>query len=373
MGVTVDIRKSWSAAQESFLADLAQRSQSRSVMHGLEFRTYKRLNTLITVPSIVITLFGGAASTSQSSLVDLIGPSSEKYVPLVIGVLSMFVSIMASVSSFMKIPALQEQHLQAHISFGKLTRKIASEIQVAPHDRSFIGKEACKKFEDMFVALLDIAPPVSRRTENRFSNRPDVKSLNMVVPPLVKMGIVKTFTQLEAERIALEEKAKASLKAEIDRASKPPQLRRGISTRFSSQKSQRSAADRSRVNIELQEKITHFVPPAETPNTTRQNLATAAPSSSTPSSSLPATRPDRLGGGLKKQKKELKRELTSISQSGNVSRLSSAGALTMPSPAELDTDSESDSTDSELPIPANPNSNDAATSPAAVASDPDPE
>ena len=196
MGVSVDLRKNWSPAQESLLADLAQRSQSRSVMHGMEYRVYKRLNTLITVPSIVITLFGGAASTSQSSLVDLIGPSSEKYVPLVIGVLSMFVSIMGSVSSFMKIPALTEQHLQAHVSFGKLSRKIQSDIQVSPHDRSMPGREACKKYEEMFVALLDIAPPVSKRTEGRFSCRSDVKALKMAVPPLVKMDIVKTFTQL---------------------------------------------------------------------------------------------------------------------------------------------------------------------------------
>lgn len=373
MGVSVDIRKSWSPAQESLLADLAQRSQSRSVMHGMEYRVYKRLNTLITVPSIVITLFGGAASTSQSSLVDLIGPSSEKYVPLVIGVLSMFVSIMGSVSSFMKIPALTEQHLQAHVSFGKLARKIQSDVQVSPHDRSMPGREACKKYEEMFVALLDIAPPVSKRTESRFSCRSDVKALKMAVPPLVKMGIVKTFTQLEVERLAMEDKAKAMIQAEIARASQPPPLRRGLSTRFNgggkakaalrtsasmaaaastASKAMAASDNRSRVRVEMPpfhvdgDPTGQGAPPPGAVGARRDSANEEGESK----------RPPRQGG-LRKQHKQLKKELTSISKSGAVSRLASSGALNLQddegsesSSSESSESSEVDPTDPESEI-----------------------
>lgn len=325
MAVSVDLRKSWSPAQESLLADLAQRSQSRSVMHGMEYRVYKRLNTLITVPSIVITLFGGAASTSQSSLIDLIGPSSEKYVPLVIGVLSMFVSIMGSVSSFMKIPALTEQHLQAHTSFAKLTRKIQSDIQVSPHDRSMPGKEACKKFEEMFVALLDIAPPVSRRTESRFSCRSDVKALKMVVPPLVKMDIVKTFTQLEAERLAMEEKAKAFIQAEIARASRPPPLRKGLSARFN-----------GRRKGDVDKKMDHLLASmssAATDTRSRVRVGLEMPPIRADGEDIVADegRPKRPArqGGLRKQHRQLKKELASISNSGAVSRMASSGPFNL--------------------------------------------
>ena len=112
----------------------------------------------------------------------------------------MLVSIMNSVSSFMKIPAMSELHLQAHASYGRLMRNIASVIQVAPHDRPMPGKEACKTYEDMFVSIMSAAPPVSRRTEVRFSARPDVKGHLMAVPPMVKMDMIKTFAQIEAER-----------------------------------------------------------------------------------------------------------------------------------------------------------------------------
>lgn len=299
-----DIRKQWSVAQEKLLQDLAQRCQSRSVMHGMDYRAYKRMNTLITVPSIVITLFGGAASTSQRSLIDLFGQSSEQYVPLVIGVMSMIVSIMNSISSFMKIPTLTEQHLQAHISFGKLTRKISSDIQVSPLDRSMTGREACKKYEEMFVALMDIAPPVSKGTERRFSGRSDVKALNMSVPPLVKMSIVKTFTQLEAERVAETEKMKARLESEIAQMSVQPKLERRSSI-FKGLGGKREQP----VTIEMPivKKMSDFVPPASVP---------------------PLIEGSRVARrGKKKMRLELQKELSDIRQERRVSRLASNGLL----------------------------------------------
>lgn len=337
---SVDIRKQWSVAQENLLQELAQRCQSRSVMHGMEYRVYKRLNTLITVPSIVITLFGGAASTSQSSLIDLIGPSSEKYVPLVIGVLSMFVSIMGSISSFMKIPALTEQHLQAHVSFGKLTRKISSEIQVSPCDRSMAGREACKKYEEMFVALMDIAPPVSRRTEARFSSRSDVKALKMAVPPLVKMAVVKTFTQLETERALAVEKAKAQMKAEIERASRPPQppkLLRGLS-RKNIEKRTRVEPER---NIEIPPM--NFDTMASMANVVSTATAATTAATGATNSGIPKL------GGMKKQKKALRNELSSIARAGTVSRLASEGGLNL---EEKESSSDSDSNSEELEVRA---------------------
>lgn len=317
-------------------------------MHGMEYRSFHRLNTMITVPSIVITLFGGAASTSQSSLIDLIGPSSEKYVPLVIGILSMFVSIMGSVSSFMKIPALTEQHLQAHISFGKLTRKIQSDIQVSPHDRSVPGKEACKKYEEMFVALMDIAPPVSKGTEARFSCRSDVKALNMVVPPLVKMGIVKTFTQLEAERMAQEEKIRAMLKAEIEEASQPrrPQgLRRGISTRFknlgrrSGQQADRGRLEMGRMQTKYSSSSQDDVAKGLKVCLDSNDVRTVLPPVEEAATST--LRPPRQGG-VRKQQKKLQRELEKISKRGTVSRVTATGSLPPPDDKEKSTTSDSE-------------------------------
>jgi len=192
--------KKWSECQETLLADLANRCQSRSVMHHNEWRRYYRWNSLVSIPSIILTMLCGAASTSQNSLIGLIGPGSSQYVPLVIGLLSMFVSILNSISSFLKIPALTENHLQAHQSFAKLQRGIAAEIQVAPQDRSQSGKEAIKKYEELFVALLDIAPPVSKRTELNFSKRPDISSVITSVPPSIKIIPVRTYHENERLR-----------------------------------------------------------------------------------------------------------------------------------------------------------------------------
>ena len=229
----------------------------------------------------------------------------------------------------MKIPALTEQHLQAHVSFGKLTRKISGDIQVSPCDRSMPGREACKKYEEMFVALMDIAPPVSRRTEARFSSRSDVKKLNMVVPPLIKMGIVKTFTQLEAERMKAAAKAKAMMEAEIAKASQPPKLRRGISTRFGDK--------RTRVSPSVQIEMPSIPSSAN-------NVLGQMPGQ------LPRVTEVKEDNGLrvmrqgkKKQKRELRNELSSIAQVGRVTRLASTGGMMLEKDSSSSSDSESGS------------------------------
>ena len=191
---------SWHSSQESLLKDLAQRCISRSVLHRIEYAHYYRINSGITIPTIVISLLAGAASAAQSTLIDIVGESAESHVPLVIGMLSMLISILNSVSSFLKIPALTEQNLQSHLQFEKLSRQIQAEICVRAIDRKLSGREACQKFEAAFQQLLDLSPPVSTKTERKFTNRRDVKDLNVPVPHTIKMTKLRTYVEMERDR-----------------------------------------------------------------------------------------------------------------------------------------------------------------------------
>ena len=191
---------SWHSSQESLLKDLAQRCISRSVLHRIEYAHYYRINTGITIPTIVISLLAGAASAAQSTLVEIVGEGAESHVPLVIGMLSMLISILNSVSSFLKIPALTEQNLQSHLQFEKLSRQIQAEICVRAVDRKLSGREACQKFEAAFQQLLDLSPPVSTKTERKFTNRRDVRNLHVPVPHTIKMTKLRTYTEMERDR-----------------------------------------------------------------------------------------------------------------------------------------------------------------------------
>lgn len=206
---------SWHSSQESLLKDLAQRCISRSVLHRIEYSHYYRINSAITIPTIVISLLAGAASAAQSTLVDIVGESAESHVPLVIGMLSMLISILNSVSSFLKIPALTEQNLQSHLQFEKLSRQIQSEICVRAVDRKMSGREACQKFEATFQQLLDLSPPVSTKTERKFTNRRDVRNLHVPVPHTIKMTKLRTFTEMERDR---------KLELELEKVSAAKQL-----------------------------------------------------------------------------------------------------------------------------------------------------
>lgn len=207
----------WHSSQEFLLKDLAQRCISRSVLHRIEYAHYYRFNSAITIPTIVISLLAGAASAAQSTLIEILGESAESHVPLVIGMLSMLISILNSVSSFLKIPALTEQNLQSHLQFEKLSRQIQSEICVRNIDRKMSGREACQKFEGAFQQLLDLSPPVSSKTERKFTNRRDVKMLHVPVPHTIKMTKLRTYTEMERDRKQQEEQEKADALHKLNR------------------------------------------------------------------------------------------------------------------------------------------------------------
>lgn len=190
----------WHSSQETLLKDLAQRCISRSVLHRIEYANYYRFNSAITIPTIVISLLAGAASAAQATLVEMVGENMESHVPLIIGMLSMLISILNSVSSFLKIPALTEQNLQSHLQFEKLSRQIQSEICVRAADRKLSGREACQKFEAAFQQLLDISPPVSAKSERKFTRRRDVRSLQVPVPHTIKMSKLRTYSEMERDR-----------------------------------------------------------------------------------------------------------------------------------------------------------------------------
>lgn len=220
----------WHSSQECLLRDLAQRCISRSVLHRIEYAHYYRINSGITIPTIVISLLAGAASAAQSTLVDIIGAHAESHVPLVIGMLSMLISILNSVSSFLKIPALTEQNLQSHLQFEKLSRQIQAEICVRAVDRRMSGREACQKFEAAFQQLLDLSPPVSTQTERKFTNRRDVRELHVPVPHTIKMTKLRTYGEMERDRKVELHLEKESVERQLH--PEPDRRRRAQASRF---------------------------------------------------------------------------------------------------------------------------------------------
>lgn len=184
----------WSAHHELYLKKIAERCVSREVMHLMSHRRLSKLSLSFKLPTIFLTLIGGSAQASQDSLDKLINsPSFTPWLPIILGMISLFVSLLNSVSSFLQIESLTQQHLTASISFGKLHRLICRDIGIPPSDRTLTGCQAVKTYCDQFDNLLEQSPPLSRSVEKKFSQRKCVKKLRLNVPPSIKIDGIDMY------------------------------------------------------------------------------------------------------------------------------------------------------------------------------------
>jgi hypothetical protein len=186
----------WSENHEKYLQSIAERCASREVMHLTYHRRLSKQCAWFKVPTIFISLICGSAQASQASLEALINsPSFNPWLPIILGLFSLFVSLLNSVSSYLQVESLCQQHLSSSILFGKLCRQIARELRLQPKERSLTGKDAIKTYSLQFDQLQEQAPPLCRRIEKEFSKRRDTKKLKLSLPPSIRIDPILTYGQ----------------------------------------------------------------------------------------------------------------------------------------------------------------------------------
>ena len=194
------MKREWSENQEHFLKVIAERSQSREIMHLNAHRQLKKQCAYFKIPTIFISLICGAAQASQSSIESLINNESfDPWIPMILGLLSLFVSMLNSVSSYLQVESRCQQNLSSSVSFGKLSRTICKEVGMHPSERSLNGRDALIQYNREFDQLLESAPTLSRTIERKFSKRSDTIKLNISVPPSIRMNAIKTYTEKERD------------------------------------------------------------------------------------------------------------------------------------------------------------------------------
>tara|TARA_R100000388_G_scaffold84501_1_gene63543 strand:- start:10 stop:666 length:657 start_codon:yes stop_codon:yes gene_type:complete len=193
----------WTTNHSVYLKEVAERCASREVMHLNTHRRLARQCACFKLPTIFISLICGSAQASQESLDRLINsPSFTPWLPIILGLLSLFVSLLNSVSSYLQVESLCQRHLTSSIMFGKLCRQISKEVRLAPKDRTLGGSEAIKQYGMQFDQLLEQAPPLCRRVEKAFSQRRDARKLNLTVPPSIRIAPITLYKPTGLQRSA---------------------------------------------------------------------------------------------------------------------------------------------------------------------------
>jgi hypothetical protein len=137
----------WTPEQEELLAEWSDKGLCYRWLHDKTEKKYTRLNAMFTIPIIVLSTLTGTASVGLDSFVPV---DFQKNAQGIVGGVSILTGIIGTVANFLRYAQGMEAHRSAGVSWGKLQRRIAVELALAPPQRT-----ECSDFLKLCRAEMD--------------------------------------------------------------------------------------------------------------------------------------------------------------------------------------------------------------------------
>ena len=124
----------WCEEHEDLLKEWAEKARFYSWMHHTTSDKYNRLNNMITIPMIIVSIVNGSinftivGNNSSSKVVTL-------FIPLLVGTLNIVTAVLSSLTKFFKTAEMVEKHEMSHRQFNILVRNISLELSLPPSQR----------------------------------------------------------------------------------------------------------------------------------------------------------------------------------------------------------------------------------------------
>lgn len=145
---------SWNSQLEKVISDEGERSLCFSWLHDRAEKRYASFSTQITLPSIVLATISGSASIGIGQFIP-----DPKIGNTVIGIFTLTVAILTTVSSYFAWAKRSESHRISAISYKKLYRFILIELALARSER-MTAKDMLKMVRDDSQRLAEISPQI---------------------------------------------------------------------------------------------------------------------------------------------------------------------------------------------------------------------
>jgi hypothetical protein len=163
---------------EELVASEAEKSLCLRWLHDQSEKRYAHFNTLIQFPIIVISALAGTASIGQESL---FGRSDSA--PIVIGLMSLSVTILNVISNFFGWAKRAEGHRISSINYGKMHRWVSIELAL-PREQRVPAKHFLKEIREQVDRLNETSPAVPQVIINNFRTTMKHLTENVSVPEI---------------------------------------------------------------------------------------------------------------------------------------------------------------------------------------------
>lgn len=122
----------WSSQFENLIASEAERARGLAWIHMRSEQKFTFKNNIIAIPVIVLSTLAGTASVGSSSLFP---EGDQKLGSIIIGLVSIGVGILNTISSYFSFSRRAEAHRIAYLAYSKLFSEIAVELSLPRHER----------------------------------------------------------------------------------------------------------------------------------------------------------------------------------------------------------------------------------------------
>lgn len=146
----------WLPEEETYLRELSKLSQELSCKFKRYHDLYRDRQAKFKIPAIVISSITGIISFGTSNF----PPQYSNFVSIGVGISSLFIALINSIESYMKIGETMSGSIQASISFQKLKESIDVELALPPEDRTSQGIIFLRECFSQYEKIWDLAPNI---------------------------------------------------------------------------------------------------------------------------------------------------------------------------------------------------------------------
>jgi hypothetical protein len=150
---------SWNREEEEYLRDLSRLCEELCQKFKVYHDVYKSRQAKFRIPSIIISSITGLASFGNSNF----PVEYQNLVNIGVGACSIFIAILNSIESYMKIGEIIGGTLQASINFQKLKETIDVELSLPVENRTCQGILFLRQSYQNYEKYWDLAPNILRR------------------------------------------------------------------------------------------------------------------------------------------------------------------------------------------------------------------
>jgi hypothetical protein len=156
----------WNSSLEQYLVDTAEKCMGYAWIHKQAETMYSRRTIFLDLPTIIIGAVNGFISVGSNQIFQ-----NDSYAPVYIGMVSLFVSLLNTISSYFSWGRRAEAHKIASNSYSRLCRMISVEMNTKPRSERMPPSKLLEYVQNNYNSLCENSPLVPAPIVDLFNRR----------------------------------------------------------------------------------------------------------------------------------------------------------------------------------------------------------